>query len=133
MRPIGWAAHGRCARPGPVLALVPNAPDSHARTDREDPMTNLNLVSDAPADLLVTIRDLRDRTDGYLHSACSRRHLLVNVTLIAGALATFLTAAPAFGGRSFATWLTGVFGLSSPAWQLLCAGAAACSLAATIA
>jgi hypothetical protein len=96
-------------------------------------MANLNLVSDASADLLVTIRDLRERTDAYLRVACSRRHLLVNVTLIAAALATFLTAAPALGGKPFAKWLTGVLGLSSPAWQLLCAGAAVCSLATTIA
>ena len=96
-------------------------------------MENLNLVSDATTDLLITIRDLRERTDAYLRSACSRRRLLINVTLIAGALATMLTAAPAFGGKSFAGWLTGVFGLSAPAWQLLCAGAAVCSLATTIA
>nr|WP_296069953.1 hypothetical protein [uncultured Actinoplanes sp.] len=96
-------------------------------------MTNLSIVSGAPADLLATIRDLRERADAYVLSACSRRRLLVNVTLIAGALATFLTAAPAFGGRSFADWLTSVFGLSAPAWQLLCAAAATCSLASTIA
>jgi len=96
-------------------------------------MANLTVVSGAPADLLVTIRDLRERTDVYLVSAGSRRRLLTNVTLIAGALATFLTAAPAFGGRSFAGWLADVFGLSAPAWQVLCAGAAMCSLASTIA
>lgn len=96
-------------------------------------MANIDLLSDTPADLLVTVRDLRERTDAYLRIACSRRRLLVNVTLVGAALATFLTAAPAFGGQSFATWLKSVFGLSSPAWQLLCAGAAVCALATTIA
>jgi hypothetical protein len=95
-------------------------------------MVNLNAVSDTSTELLATIRDLRGRTDAYLLSACSRRRLLVNVSLIAGALATLLTAAPAFGGKPFAAWLTSVFGLTSPAWQLLCAAAAGCSLATTI-
>ena len=96
-------------------------------------MDNVNLVRSTPIDLLVVIRERRERTDAYLDSAGARRRLLINVALVAAALATFLTAAPAFGGQSFAKWLTGVFGLSSPAWQLLCAGAAVCSLAATIA
>jgi hypothetical protein len=81
----------------------------------------------------LAIRDRRERTDAYLRSAGARRRLLINVAVIAGALATLLTAAPALGGQPFAKWLTGVFGLSSPAWQLLCAVAALCSLAATIA
>ncbi|WP_433727886.1 hypothetical protein ACQP2Y_13535 [Actinoplanes sp. CA-051413] len=96
-------------------------------------MDNAKLVPATPVDLLVVIRERRERTDTYLRSAGARRRLLVNVTLVAAAFATFLTAAPAFGGQSFAKWLTGVFGLSSPAWQLLCAAAAVCSLAATIA
>jgi len=96
-------------------------------------MADLKLVSDAPADLLVTIHDLQARTDAYLRSACSRRRLLVNISLVAGSLATFLTAAPAFGGKPLTDWLTGVLGLSSPAWRLLCAVAAVCALATTIA
>ncbi|MEU4423630.1 hypothetical protein AB0F81_23630 [Actinoplanes sp. NPDC024001] len=93
----------------------------------------LDVVAGAPADLMTTIRDLRERADAYLRSACSRRRLLTNVTVVGSALATMLTAAPAFGGKPFAAWLTGTFGLSSPAWQLLCAAAAVCSLATTIA
>jgi hypothetical protein len=96
-------------------------------------MATFDLMSDAPADLLVTIRDLRERTDAYLRVTCARRRLLINVSLVAAAVATSLTAAPAFGGKTFADWLTGVFGLTSPAWRLLCAGAALCSLATTIA
>jgi hypothetical protein len=96
-------------------------------------MDNLNRPFADPVDLLVTIRERRERTHAYLRSAGSRQRLLINITLVAGAVATFLTAAPAFGGQSFATWLTGAFGLSSPAWQLLCAAAALCSLATMIA
>src|SRR5689334_25080462 len=96
-------------------------------------MDNVNLTSATPVDLLAVIRERRECTDAYLRTAGARRRLLVNVTLVAAALATFLTAAPAFGGQSFAKWLTGVFGLSSPAWQLLCAAAAVCSMSATIA
>ena len=96
-------------------------------------MAHLDLASGSRADLLVTIRDLRERTDAYLRVACSRRRLLVNVSLVAAALAMFLTAAPALGGQSVTKWLGGVFGLTAPAWQLLCAGAALCSLTTTIA
>lgn len=96
-------------------------------------MITTDTVSDTPADLLTAVREAREHTDAYLLSTCSRRRLLLNTALVAGVLAAFLTAAPAFGGKSFADWLTSIWGLSSPAWQLLCAGAAACSLASTIA
>ncbi|WP_433291031.1 hypothetical protein ACQP2F_24440 [Actinoplanes sp. CA-030573] len=96
-------------------------------------MDNLNTASSGSVDLLAAIRERRERTDSYLRSAGARRRLLINAGLVGAALATFLTAAPAFGGQSFATWLTGVFSLSSPAWRLLCAAAAVCSLAATVA
>jgi hypothetical protein len=53
--------------------------------------------------------------------------------VVAGTLAAALTAAPALGGKSFADWLTSIFGLTSPAWQLLCGVASMCSIAATVA
>jgi hypothetical protein len=93
----------------------------------------IDTASNAPADLQATIRQNRERTHAYLVSACSRRRHLLNVALIAGVLAAFLTAAPALGGKSFADWITSTIGLSSPAWQLLCSAAAGCSLTATIA
>jgi hypothetical protein len=58
---------------------------------------------------------------------------LINLAIIAGAVATVLTASPALGGVAFSDWLNETFGLSSPAWQVLCAGAAVCSLSAAIA
>jgi uncharacterized membrane protein YozB (DUF420 family) len=57
---------------------------------------------------------------------------LINLAIVAGALATVLTASPALGGLSFSDWLNETFGFTSPAWQVLCAGAAICSLAAAI-
>jgi hypothetical protein len=56
----------------------------------------------------------------------------LNVTIFGGTLAAALTAAPATGGASFTGWLTATFGLTSPAWQILCGAAAACSVAATV-
>jgi hypothetical protein len=43
-----------------------------------------------------------------------------------------LTASPALGGLALFDWLDETFGLSSPAWQILCAAAAVCALAAAI-
>ena len=37
------------------------------------------------------------------------------------------------GGKSFTAWLSGIFGLSSPSWQILCGAAAISSLVATVA
>jgi hypothetical protein len=58
---------------------------------------------------------------------------LINLAIVAGALATVFTASPALGGVPFSDWLTQTFGFTSPAWRVLCAGAAVCSLAAAIA
>ncbi len=55
------------------------------------------------------------------------------MTIIAGAIATVLTAAPALGGKPLADWLTETFALTSPSWRILCAFAAVCSLAAAVA
>jgi hypothetical protein len=88
---------------------------------------------DRRADLLSLIKQKRPEVESYLRLAASRRRLLINTTIIAGTLAAALTAAPALGGKSFADWLTSIFGLTSPAWQLLCGVASMCSIAATVA
>jgi hypothetical protein len=51
---------------------------------------------------------------------------------VAGALATLFAGAPAVGGKALSDSLDATFGLSNPAWQLLCTFAALCSLAAAI-
>ena len=81
----------------------------------------------------MRVEHKRTVVEKYLTSASSRRHILLNLTIVAGSFATALTAAPALGGKPVADWLTTTFGLSSPSWQLLCALAAICSLTATIA
>jgi hypothetical protein len=84
-------------------------------------------------DVSVLIRRTQDKVATYLVHARARQRRLLNLAIVAGAVATALTASPALGGKNFADWLDATFGLTSPAWQILCAGAAICSLAAAIA
>jgi hypothetical protein len=84
-------------------------------------------------ELVGRVIQKRKEVETYLASAVSRQRRLLNLTIIAGACASVLSAAPAAGGKPFMDWLTGTFGLSSPSWQIVCAAAAACSLTATIA
>ena len=90
-------------------------------------------IGDVRADLLRRIKQKRPEIEDYLRLATSRRRLLMNTTIIAGTLAAALTAAPALGGESFADWLTSIFSLSSPVWQLLCGVASLCAVAAAVA
>ena len=69
----------------------------------------------------------------FSRAAATRRRRLHNLTIVAGTLAAALTAAPAFGGKPMADWLTAAWGLSAPSWRLLCGLAATCSIMATIA
>jgi hypothetical protein len=84
-------------------------------------------------DLAVSIQRFREQVASYLRHARARQRRLLNLAIVAGALATTLTASPALGGLALSDWLGETFGLTSPAWQVLCAGAAMCSLAAAIA
>jgi hypothetical protein len=90
--------------------------------------------SGAPvADWSVLIRGTQDKVATYLVHARARQRRLLNPAIPAGELATALTASPALGGLSFSDWLDDTFGLSSPAWQILCAAAAISALAAAVA
>jgi hypothetical protein len=84
-------------------------------------------------DLAALIERFRGQVAAYLVRARARQRRLINLAIIAGAVATVLTASPALGGVPFSDWLNETFGLTSPAWQVLCAGAAVCSLTAAIA
>ena len=89
--------------------------------------------SEAPvADWSALIKGTQDKVAKYLVKARVRQRLLLNLAILAGALSTALTASPALGGLAFSDWLDETFGLTSPAWQILCAGAAICSLAAAV-
>ena len=84
-------------------------------------------------DLVARIRQTRSDFDAFLATARPRKRRLLNATIVGGTLAAALTAAPAVAGESFTTWLTGVLGLASPSWRLLCAAASVCSVMATVA
>ena len=90
--------------------------------------------ADASADYLLTqIATKRTQVDRFVAAAAPRKRRLVNLAIVAGTLAAALTTGPALGGATFTAWLTKSFGLASPAWQLLCGGAAICSVSATVA
>lgn len=84
-------------------------------------------------DLLSQIQRKRAEVEEVIASALPRKRRLLNVSIIGGALAAVLTTGPAVGGQPFATWLKVTLGLAAPGWQLLCAAAALCSVAATVA
>jgi hypothetical protein len=84
-------------------------------------------------DLLANVRQKRQQLDRFLSGAVPRKRRLLNVSIVAGALAAVLTAAPAVGGQPFTAWLTGQLGLASPSWRLLCGIAAVCSVMASVA
>ncbi len=84
------------------------------------------------ADWSALIKGTQDKVAKYLVHARARQRRLLNLAILAGALATALTASPALGGAAFSDWLDETFGLTSPAWQILCAGAAISSLAAAV-
>ena len=97
------------------------------------PSTEDGQDGDPPRDLVARIIQKRAEVEAYLTTAVSRQRRLLNLTIIAGACASALLAAPALGGKPFMDWLTSTFGLSSPSWQIVCAAAAACALTAAIA
>jgi hypothetical protein len=91
-------------------------------------------VADHTADteLLAQIRQKRVQVESIVARALPRKRRLLNLSIIGGALAAVLTTGPAIGGQSFVTWLKTTLSLTSPGWQVLCAAAALCSVAATV-
>lgn len=90
------------------------------------------MTVDARQDLLPRVQEKRRQVEAFVRGALPRKRRLLNVTIIGGTLAAAFTAGPAAGGPTFTAWLTATFGLTAPAWQLLCGAAAACSVAATV-
>jgi len=83
-------------------------------------------------DLEARIKQKRIQVNHYLTQAKPTKNRLLNSSIIGGSLSALLTAGPALGGKSFTAWLSDVFGLASPSWQILCGAAALCSLVATV-
>ena len=84
-------------------------------------------------DLVRLIQQKRTQVEAFLATARPRKRRLLNTTIVGGSLAAALTAGPAVGGQSFTVWLTGVLGLTSPSWRILCGAASICSVLATVA
>ena len=72
-------------------------------------------------DLSSLIQRTRDQVATYLGNARTRQRRLLNVAIVAGALATALAGAPAI-----------IPGVPTPVWRTLCILAAACSLVAAV-
>ena len=83
-------------------------------------------------DLAGRMAQKRTELDAFITRNKPRKQRLVNLSIVSGLLAAALTAGPAAGGAAFTGWLTMSLGLMSPAWQILCAGAAVCSMTATV-
>jgi len=83
-------------------------------------------------DLQSRIGARKAQVNRYLMKARPRKRLLINTSIVGGSLAALLTAGPALGGKSFTDWITGITGLESPAWRLLCGAAALSSFLATV-
>lgn len=90
-----------------------------------------NAVSNE--ELVSRIRQNCAQMETFLSVARPWKRRLINTTIVGSNLAAALRAAPAVGGQSFTAWLTGVLGLASPSWQVLCGAASVCSVMATIA
>lgn len=90
------------------------------------------MAEPVSSDLIGAIRRKQVRVEAFLSAALPRKRRLLNITIVGGALAAALTAAPAIGGQSFTAWLTRTFGLASPSWQLLCLAASVSSILATV-
>ena len=72
-------------------------------------------------DLSSLIQRTRDQVATYLGNARTRQRRLLNVAIVAGALATALAGAPAV-----------IPGVPTPVWRTLCILAAVCSLVAAV-
>ena len=84
------------------------------------------------SDVSMWVERRRVEIGQYLDGMQARQRRALNLAIVAGACASVLTASGAVGGQRLANWLTLSFGLSSPAWQILCAVATVCPLAAAI-
>ena len=86
----------------------------------------------ANLDLLTQIQHKRREVETLVGAALPRKRRLLNLSIVGGAFAAALTTGPAVGGQAFAAWLKASLGLTSPSWQVLCAGATLCSLVAAV-
>lgn len=79
------------------------------------------------------LQAVREQVRCYRAAAQARQRRMLNTAIVAGAVATALTAGPALGGKPLSDRLTAGLGLPAPIWQILCAMTAISALVATIA
>jgi hypothetical protein len=77
------------------------------------------------------IRDKRSDLESFIAKSGPRTSRLTIAGIVATGLAGLLTAGPAAGGPSFTQAVSQAFGMTSPSWRLLCAGATVLSFVAT--
>jgi hypothetical protein len=92
----------------------------------------MTTEQDALASLLRKVQEKRRRIGAFVNKLEPRGALLVNLSIVCGALATMLTTGPAMSGRQFMTAL-GAAEPGSATWRIMCTAAVFCSLIATIA
>jgi hypothetical protein len=83
-------------------------------------MSDRGFVPEGQHVLSSLIQRTRDQVAKYLGQARTRQRRLLNVAIVAGALATALAGAPA------------VVGVQPSVWRILCILAAVCSLVAAV-
>jgi len=91
----------------------------------------MSAAPDTREVVLKRIKARRLQIKKYVDKTEPRGARLTTLSIVCGALATVLTAAPAIGGQNLTDAL-GAAG-SSTTWRILCGLAAACSLIATVA
>lgn len=83
--------------------------------------------------LLKKIKTKRQELEDYLARNESRHSLLINSSIVFGALTAVLTAGPGVGGTEFIDIAKNVISFGIPVWQFLCLLAAILSVLAVIA
>src|SRR4051812_3550222 len=87
----------------------------------------------AMEELLGKVRTRRSQVQAYIRKQEPRNRLLLNIAVICGIAGTTFAGIPAIGGNAAINGIKSVTATPLPVWQILCIGAALCTMAATIA
>ena len=84
-------------------------------------------------ELLHKIKSKRILVQEFISEQEPRNRTLINVAIICGITGTALAGIPAVGGSAAIDGIKAVTQPQLPIWQILCIGAALCTMAATVA
>lgn len=84
-------------------------------------------------EILTKVRSRRSQVAAYIRKQEPRNRLLLNMAVLCGIAGTTLAGIPAIGGTSAINGIKSVTETRLPIWQILCIGAALCTMLATIA